>query len=60
MKELGRRGKMADYVAVKYVVDRIQDAEINKIMLYGVASYNELKEKLKIYEELKSKFKTEM
>jgi hypothetical protein len=60
MKELGRRGKMADYVAVKYVVDGIQDAEINKIMLYGVTSYNELKEKLKIYEELKSKINTEM
>nr|XP_037872741.1 uncharacterized protein LOC105842320 isoform X2 [Bombyx mori] len=59
MKELGRRGKMADYVAIKYVVDGIQDQEINKIMLYGVTTYAELKEKLKIYEILKEKMKKE-
>lgn len=55
MKELGKRGKMADYVAIKYVVDGIQDVETNKIMLYGVTSYGELKEKLKIYETVSSK-----
>ncbi|XP_012546920.3 uncharacterized protein LOC105841836 [Bombyx mori] len=57
MKELGRRGKMVDYVATKYIVDGIQDQEINKIMLYGVTTYTELKEKLKIYEILKEKMK---
>lgn len=59
MKELGRRGKMADYVAIKYIVDGIVDREQNKIMLYGVTSYNDLKEKLKIYETFKEKTRYE-
>ncbi|XP_063367164.1 uncharacterized protein LOC134655656 [Cydia amplana] len=54
MKELGKRGKMADYVAIKYIVEGIKDQEVNKIMLYGVTTYSDLKEKLKIYEQLKS------
>ncbi|XP_073954320.1 uncharacterized protein [Choristoneura fumiferana] len=53
MKELGKRGKMADYVAIKYIVEGIKDDELNKIMLYGVTTYSDLKEKLKIYEQLK-------
>ncbi|KAL0839988.1 hypothetical protein ABMA28_015315 [Loxostege sticticalis] len=59
MKELGRRGKMPDYVAIKYIVDGIIDRETNKMMLYGVTTYGELKEKLKIYETIKSKLKLE-
>ncbi|KAL0880270.1 hypothetical protein ABMA27_002727 [Loxostege sticticalis] len=55
MKELGKRGKMPDYVAIKYIVDGIVDVETNKIMLYGVTSYNDLKEKLKIYETITKK-----
>ncbi|XP_063895546.1 uncharacterized protein LOC135118196 isoform X2 [Helicoverpa armigera] len=55
MKELGKRGKMADYVAIKYIIDGIRDNEINKIMLYGITTYSELKEKLKIYEMIKEK-----
>ncbi|XP_063392517.1 uncharacterized protein LOC134678007 isoform X2 [Cydia fagiglandana] len=54
MKELGKRGKMPDYVAIKYIVEGIKDQEVNKIMLYGVTTYSDLKEKLKIYEQLKS------
>ncbi|XP_063370366.1 uncharacterized protein LOC134658644, partial [Cydia amplana] len=53
MKELGKRGKMPDYVAIKYIVEGIKDQEVNKIMLYGVSTYSELKEKIKIYEQLK-------
>lgn len=59
MKELGKRGKMPDYVAIKYVVDGIVDHETNKIMLYGVTTYSDLKEKLKIYEIIKEKMKLE-
>lgn len=55
MKELGKRGKMPAYVAIKYIVDGIQDREINKVMLYGVTTYIELKEKIKIYETVKQK-----
>lgn len=57
MKELGKRGKMPDYVAIKYIVDGIRDNEINKMMLHGVTTYNDLKEKLKIYESIKEKMK---
>lgn len=55
MMELGKRGKMLDYVAIKYIVDGIRDLESNKIMLYGVTSYSELEEKLRIYETIKKK-----
>ncbi|CAB3233179.1 unnamed protein product [Arctia plantaginis] len=55
MKELGKRGKIPDYVAIKYIVDGIQDLETNKMLLYGVTSYSELKEKLKIYEQIVNK-----
>lgn len=53
MKELGKRGKMPDYVAIKYIVDGIIDDEINKIMLYGITTYADLKEKLKLYATFK-------
>lgn len=59
MKALGKRGKIPDYVAIKYIVDGIVDHETNKIMLYGVTSYPELKEKFKIYETIKEKMKLE-
>ncbi|KAI5645228.1 hypothetical protein NE865_02776 [Phthorimaea operculella] len=55
MKEMGKRGKLADYVVIKYIVDGIIDDESNKVMLYGIRTYTELKEKLKIYELVKSK-----
>ncbi|KAL0902510.1 hypothetical protein ABMA27_000364 [Loxostege sticticalis] len=58
MKELGKRGKMPDYVAIKYIVDGIVDVETNKIMLYGVTTYNDLKEKLKIYETITKKMQS--
>ncbi|XP_073951859.1 uncharacterized protein [Choristoneura fumiferana] len=58
MRELGKRGKMPDYVAIQYIVDGIQDLETNKMMLYGVTSYSELKEKIKIYETIKNKMST--
>ncbi|XP_048488276.1 uncharacterized protein LOC125491124 [Plutella xylostella] len=55
MKELGKRGGFEDYVAIQYIVDGIEDCVIHKVMLYGVSTYPDLKEKLKIYEYMKSK-----
>lgn len=55
MKEMGKRGKMPDYVAIKYIIDGIIDVETNKIMLYGATTYAELKERIKIYETIKEK-----
>ncbi|XP_045455380.1 uncharacterized protein LOC123665076 [Melitaea cinxia] len=55
MKELGRRGKIPDYIAIQYIVDGIIDYECNKAILYGVTTYPMLKEKLTIYENMKKK-----
>ncbi|XP_048481548.1 uncharacterized protein LOC125489551 [Plutella xylostella] len=55
MKELGKRGGFEDYVAIQYIVDGIEDCVIHKVMLYGVSTYPDLKEKLKIYEYMKRK-----
>lgn len=57
MKELGKRGGFADYVAIQYIVDGIEDTPSNKIMLYGVTTYNKLKDTLATYEMMKSKEK---
>lgn len=59
MKKLGKRGKLPDYVAIKYIVDGIIDHETNQIMLYDVTTYPDLKEKFKIYETIKEKMKVE-
>lgn len=53
MKELGKRGKFADYVAIQYIVDGIVDHEPNKAILYGASTYPVLKERLAIYENMK-------
>ncbi|XP_048482726.1 uncharacterized protein LOC119693198 [Plutella xylostella] len=55
MKELGKRGGFEDYVTIQYIVDGIEDCVIHKVMLYGVTTYPDLKEKLKIYEYMKRK-----
>lgn len=55
MKELGRRAKFPDYVPVQYIIDGIQDFESNKAILYGATTYPVLKEKLLLYEKMKSK-----
>lgn len=43
MKELGRRGKIPDYIAIQYIVDGVIDYECNKAILYGVTTYPVLK-----------------
>ncbi|XP_052745426.1 uncharacterized protein LOC128199515 [Bicyclus anynana] len=55
MKELARRAKFPDYVGVQYIIDGIQDHESNKSILYGATSYPALKEKIVLYEKMKSK-----
>lgn len=57
MKALGKRGKLADYVAIQYIIEGIIDHESNKIMLYGANTYSELKDKLKLYETYKQNLK---
>lgn len=57
MKELGKRAKFPDYVAIQYIIDGIQDFESNKAILYGASTYSALKEKISIYETMKNKCK---
>ncbi|XP_063364705.1 uncharacterized protein LOC134653310 [Cydia amplana] len=59
MKELGKRAKFPDYVAIQYIVDGITDYEPNKSILYGATTYPVLKEKLLLYEKMKTKTKKE-
>lgn len=37
---------MTEAVVIQYIVDGIQDAVANKIMLYGVTTYADLKKSL--------------
>ena len=52
MKELGKRGKLADYVAIEYIIEGIPDYDSNKIMLFGVTTYSELKVALETITDL--------
>lgn len=53
MKELGRRGKVTDYVTIQYIIDGIVDYENNKSILYGHTNFKDFKERLAIYETMK-------
>ncbi|KAG6458452.1 hypothetical protein O3G_MSEX010867 [Manduca sexta] len=53
MKELAKRGKIADYVAIQYIIEGITDYESNKTILYGATTYGVLRERLAIYENMK-------
>ncbi|XP_050549756.1 uncharacterized protein LOC126910695 [Spodoptera frugiperda] len=60
MKEMGKRAKFPDYVAIQYIIDGISDYEANKAILYGVTTYPTLKEKLVLYENMKKKMKVKV
>ncbi|UYV74593.1 hypothetical protein LAZ67_12000211, partial [Cordylochernes scorpioides] len=58
MRELGSQGNLEEAVIIQYVIDGIPDQEFNKSILYGSTSYSDFKIKLKNYEMIKSKSKT--
>ncbi|UYV70942.1 hypothetical protein LAZ67_8001189 [Cordylochernes scorpioides] len=58
MRELGSQGNLEEAVIIQYVIDGIPDQEFNKSILYGSTSYSDFKIKLKNYEIIKSKSKT--
>ncbi|UYV84469.1 hypothetical protein LAZ67_X002302 [Cordylochernes scorpioides] len=58
MRELGSQGNLEEAVIIQYVIDGIPDQEFNKSILYGSTSYSDFKVKLKNYEMIKSKSKT--
>ena len=43
---------------IKYIINGIQDAEVNKQILYGATSLKELKKKFTAYEMMKEKMKS--
>lgn len=59
MREIGSRAALEAEVIINYVIDGIPDDSSNKIILYGARSFAELKEKIKLYEQIRTKKTTE-
>lgn len=55
MRELANRSKIEDASLMQYVIDGITDDVRNKVVLFGATTMTEFKQKLKIYNEIKSK-----
>ncbi|GBN79981.1 hypothetical protein AVEN_94280-1 [Araneus ventricosus] len=56
MKELCSSGKIEDAALMYYVIIGINDRQENKTILYGCKNLFEFKEKLKVYEVIKSDY----
>ncbi|GBN43729.1 hypothetical protein AVEN_49862-1 [Araneus ventricosus] len=56
MKELCSSGKIEDVALMHYVIKGINDREENKTILYGCQNLFEFKEKLKVYDVIKSDY----
>ncbi|GBL70898.1 hypothetical protein AVEN_113227-1 [Araneus ventricosus] len=56
MKELCSSGKIEDAALMHYVIKGINDRQENKTILYGCKTLFEFKEKLKVYEVIKSDY----
>ena len=55
MKEIAARGDIEEEALFQYVIDGLDDQSMNKSVLYGARNVKDFKEKLKIYEKLKTK-----
>ncbi|GBL63175.1 hypothetical protein AVEN_195769-1 [Araneus ventricosus] len=56
IKELCSSGKIEDAALMHYVIKSINDRQENKTILYGCRNLFEFKEKLKVYEVIKSDY----
>ncbi|GBM06208.1 Retrovirus-related Pol polyprotein from transposon 297, partial [Araneus ventricosus] len=56
MKELCSSGKIEDAALMYYVIKGINDRQENKTIMYGCKNLFEFKEKLKVYEVIKSDY----
>lgn len=54
MREIGNRANIETEVVIQYIIDGIQDDSSNKTILYGARNFSEFKEKVKLYEKIKS------
>lgn len=55
MREIGSRADIESEALMQYIIDGIVDDPANKVVLYGAKTFNEFKEKIKLYEKIKSK-----
>lgn len=58
MREIGSRASIEPEVVIQYIIDGIQDDTSDKIALYGAKNFNEFKEKIKLYDQIKTKRNT--
>lgn len=54
MREIGGRANIDPEVIIQCIIDGIQDEMANKVILYGARSFAQFKEKVKLYEQIKS------
>lgn len=54
MKEIAARGEIKDEALFYYIVEGISDKSANKSVLYGAKNVRQFKEKLKIYDRIRT------
>ena len=54
MKQLCSRGNVEDDSLMQYVINGINDSVLKKSYLYGCTNLDEFKQKLKVYEKIKT------
>lgn len=54
MRQLASRGNIEDAALIQYIINGINDRQENKLILYGCKNLIEFKDKLKVYEKIKS------
>lgn len=52
MREIGSRAHIEETVIIRYIIDGLGDDTANKIILYGARTFQEFKEKVKIYDQI--------
>lgn len=55
MRELGSIANIEHEVVIQHIIDGIPDDSSNKIVLYGARNFTEFKEKIKLYNQIKSR-----
>ncbi|GBO28111.1 hypothetical protein AVEN_159856-1 [Araneus ventricosus] len=56
MKQLCNRGNVEDTALLQYVINGIPDSVIRKSILYGCQNLSEFKQKLRVYEKMRSDY----
>lgn len=59
MRDIASRGNIEEKAIMQYVIDGINDLNLNKSILYGANNLNEFKEKIKSYETFRTRVNKE-